>query len=149
MKHIFLSLALGIAILFGMGIGTETAKELFKAIYPKSTDKNLHDLSLKINVNLPKMVDDQTRLDRTVSEAGRKFTFFHSLPFHKSSDIDSQKIHDFMEPIIREKYCTSADMKNFIKYDVTTSFVYRGNDGLEVTRFIIKPKDCEQVIKTQ
>lgn len=122
--------------------------ELFKAIYPKSVDKQLHELSMRINVNLPKMVDDQTRLDRTVSEAGRQFTFFHTLPFHGSYDIDSQKLHDFMEPVILERYCKSADMQNFRKYDVTANFVYLGKNGVEVTRFIIKPKHCETVTKS-
>lgn len=141
MNKLIIGIGLGGVVVVGMIVGKYISKEI---ILTPDIDEELVKVSENINANLPMMVDKDTRLDKTLGESGKKFTYFYTFPSHTSSDIDSQALRDAIAPIVRSSFCNSNDMHHFIKKGVTTNYIYHGNDGAEVTRIVVAPTDCSK-----
>ena len=131
-------LLLLVAMVFGKVIGRAAGDAATKP----DIDKVLSNAASQINANLPMMVDKETRLDTTMGGPGKRFTYFYTFPEYGSADLDAGEVHNLLSATVPKNVCGSTDMKPMFKLGVTAIYVYRGNDGVEITRLSITPQSC-------
>jgi len=107
-----------------------------------SIEQYLLNASNEINKDLPRMLDNNIRLDTTFAGPGREFTYYFSLMSHNSSEIDQVNFYKEMTRQLRTTACSDKNMALYISNGVTFIFKYRGKDGLFFAEIPIKPKDC-------
>jgi hypothetical protein len=107
-----------------------------------SFEEKLVQVASKLNERFPIMLDKDTRIDTTVAGPGRTFTYFYTFPSHASDDFDPEALHAALEPAVRQSECGIPQMRELFQAGVTAYFVYRGNDGVEITRTSVSPSDC-------
>lgn len=107
-----------------------------------SFETKLVQVASKLNERFPTMLDKETRIDRAVAGPGRTFTYFYTFPSHASAEFDAEALHAALEPAVRRSECAIPQMRELFEVGVTAYFIYRGNDGVEITRASVSPSDC-------
>ena len=97
----------------------------------------------------PKMVDKDTRWDTTAVGPGARVTYYYSFPHYSSQDITAAWLETNLKSVVKNGVCTSKDMKPSLQYGGTYVYVYRGNDGAEITRFTFSQHDCNLPSQSQ
>jgi hypothetical protein len=88
------------------------------------------------------MVDQYTRLDRSVAGPGARLTYFYSFPNYSSRVVGRGWLLANLLPVVKKGVCASKEMKTTLQYGGTYVYAYSGNDSLEITRFEINKNDC-------
>jgi hypothetical protein len=102
----------------------------------------LAELADSTNKKLPIMLDKETRWDKTEASSGLRLNYFYTLPNYSSRDVEPNDIQTNAKPDVIKNACTNKEMKPSLQLGVTHGYVYRGNDGVEITRFEINKNDC-------
>lgn len=131
-----------IVILLAMGVGKVAGRSAVESMYSTDIEKTLVEVASKTNSTLPMMVDKETRLDTTMGGPGKKFSYFYTFPAYASTDVNPSDIHAYLSRNVTKNVCGSTDMKPLFQAGVTAVYIYRGNDGVEITRLNITPGDC-------
>ena len=97
----------------------------------------------------PRMVDEDTRWDTTAVGPGARVTYYYSFPNYSSQDITAVWLETNVKSVVKNGVCTSKDMKPSLQYGGTYVYVYRGNDGAEITRFTFSQHDCNLPSQSQ
>lgn len=93
------------------------------------------------------MIDDDTRLDKTVAGPGAVLTYLYSFPKRSSREISQDAIHAKVQPEVTNIVCRDQDNAPWLDDGITFVYAYRGNDGTEVARFSVSKVDCALVGK--
>lgn len=128
---------------------TPQEDSLLQGIQPEAasatyTDTELAEIASQINarLQLPRMVDNVTRLDRTVG-AENILQYQYTLVNIPTANISEQILKDKLEKDIVNNVCTSKELvKHFIHKGVTVSYAYYGNDGRLIGVISVAPSQC-------
>jgi hypothetical protein len=97
-------------------------------------------LANKTNESLPKMIDQETRLDSTVGSIN-SFQFNYTLINHTGAS--GKSISKELEERVTKHMCTSKDMlETFIRRRATVTFSYLGKDKKNIAKFSVSPSQC-------
>ncbi|WP_067587339.1 DUF2569 domain-containing protein [Endozoicomonas ascidiicola] len=77
----------------------------------------------QINMNLPMMVDEETRLDLTMG-LDHSFLYKYTLVNFKADELDSEYLYSVMKPMLTENVCTNEDMKVFLELNIPVEYAY-------------------------
>ena len=137
-----------IAILIAAAIGKGIGKAAFSPSQPSAQqieeklNEGFTNAAEQSNKRGPVMLDQDTRLDKTVAGPGARVTYFYSFPKHSSQDITAIWLHENIEPVVRKSACASKEMRPSLQYGGVYVYSYSGNNGTEITRFEFKQHDC-------
>lgn len=134
MKH----LVLGVAALLMMSFNAQ-AEELLS---DDEIQSSLIAVANEMNQMTPIMVDDDTRLDSTIA-LKRSFLYLYTLVGYTADQLDPELFLQAIEPLLLQELCSSEDMAGFLDNDIDTIYVYRGNDGNQITSVTIRAGDCD------
>ncbi|MBN2016971.1 MAG: hypothetical protein JW794_02375 [Candidatus Cloacimonetes bacterium] len=98
------------------------------------TEQELQEIAEELTAECPKIVDENTQLDRATAGPGLKLTYFYTILQVAVNALTPENLNNLKETL-RENYRTSEDMKPFRDSRVTLVFVYydkNGNDLLKV-----------------
>jgi len=133
-----------IALFFGKIIGN-TAVEVFNSSGEKS---NLNSMLMKsaseINVNLPMMIDAETRLDATVG-MNRIMRYNYTLINYSINEISAQDIQDSLTKKVTNYVCTTDGMKFFVNNNITVTYAYYSKEGKEITTIPVPSTKCKGI----
>lgn len=118
----------------GNAVGTESHK--------KRVDESLTKIVKKTNESLPKFIDKVTRWDSISAEVGQKVTFYYTATTISSNDVPDQVFRQNFAPTLHKEACLNKDLKDLYENGVTLTFSYKGNDGLNLGRVTMTPKQC-------
>lgn len=96
----------------------------------------------QINAQVPKMIDNDTRLDKATVGPGPRLTYHYTLPNRKSDEIDADMMLSILKPDIAAKVCSNEEMKTILQYGGIYTYSYAGNDNLNILTFDIVGQDC-------
>jgi protein TonB len=99
--------------------------------------------SKKINPTLPRMIDEETRLDTSAAGPGKVFTYFYTLISHASSDFDAKEFSEAIAPDMKKDACSDKNVHRLLQDGVVINYVFRGNDGKEIARLATTFADCD------
>lgn len=137
-----------IAAAIGGGIGKQVGKEALAPAKPPAQQieekliEAFNKAAEQSNRLGPRMVDKDTRWDTTAVGPGARITYYYSFLNYSSRDIESAWLDANLKSIVKNGVCTDKDMKPSLQYGGTYVYVYRGNDGAEITRFTFNRHDC-------
>lgn len=145
-------IAVLIAIAVGGGIGKIVGRSVGEATFgtSKPTQQQIDEALIKgfrqaseqSNRNSPQMVDKDTRLDTTTVGPGARLTYFYTLINYTSRDITASWLDQNLKSTLKNRVCTNVDVKLSLQYGATYVYVYRGNDGAEISRFTFNRHRC-------
>lgn len=133
MKHLVLS----VTALLMMSFNAQ-AEELLS---DDEIQSSLIAVANEMNQMTPIMVDDDTRLDSTIA-LKRSFLYLYTLVGYTADQLDPELFLQAIEPLLLQELCSSEDMAGFLDNDIDTIYVYRGNDGNQITSVTIRASDC-------
>lgn len=134
-----------------VGIGVFIVPELpvykqYKASEVESRLIESFELAAKqINAQVPKMIDNDTLLDKATVGPGPRLTYHYTLPNRKSDEIDADMMLSILKPDIAAKVCSNEEMKNTLHYGGIYTYSYSGNDNVNILTFDIVGQDCGPV----
>jgi hypothetical protein len=130
--------AAGIGDVLGALIGKSGAAD-----HEIAVDDVLAKVSTQINKKLPTAVDSDTRLDKVTSEPGRHFIYHYTVLGSHSDDINPESFDKAIRPQLKSRLCNSAEMQNFLKSDVTISYLYKDKNGQPIGNAKFAPSECD------
>lgn len=113
-----------------------------------SVKSDLSAASSQMNMSLPQLVDDNTRLDRT-SVVDTSFVYHFTLLQFPAEDIDSNNFSDVMRAELHDSICQSEEMDVFIGNDIPLIYAYSGMYGESLASVIIDKNSCSYHINAQ
>jgi hypothetical protein len=138
-------LALLAAILAALslsGCGDREAEEAKRT--EEALIKGFTQVADEFNAKGPTMMDEHTRLDSTKVGPGARISYFYSLPKYASADFADMDFLAEVSPEIKKGTCNDADIKKTLEQGATYSFIYSGNDGVEIARLDLTQDVCAQ-----
>lgn len=135
-----------IALSFSNVIGKYlSSKYLVETSSKSSNEGDIDDILIQtssmLNKKLPMMVNKDTRLDST-SGIGKEFHYLYTLISFSLSEIDRKEFKRKMSPLIKNKTCSTASTKSFLKIGVTLKFIYYGKNGNKIMSIKVTPSQC-------
>jgi len=98
--------------------------------------------SKRINSQLPLMLNEETRLDATITANNHLF-FQYTLVNYKSNELYKDDVKSLAETIAKYNICLNQDFKKFLQEGVKISSLYFGKDGILIAKITIDSKFCE------
>jgi len=93
------------------------------------------------NKNLPQMIDEETRLDKTVALPNKTIQLHHTLVNLAKDEIDLETGRNSMYPRILNNIKTNPNFQDFRNNQVTFEYVYHDKNGIEVLTMVFEYKD--------
>ena len=106
-----------------------------------AADPRLVQISKEMNKQLPMMVDEYTRLDSTFPGPSMQIAYYYTLVKMPGKAMDQRAIRDFSDTIIKG-VCATPTSTKVLDAGVIMEYIYKLNDGTELTRFEIRKSDC-------
>jgi len=95
----------------------------------------------ELNINLPMMVDGETRLDSSIG-INRTFRYNYTLINYAAEDVDADQFKVNMESTLINSFCTTKEMEVFTKNDVPVTYAYHGKNGKQITTITVNSSQC-------
>jgi hypothetical protein len=97
---------------------------------------------MKAKLKLPVQVDDDTRLDDVRALSPKELGYFMTLTKVTKAQADATGIAKPLEANLRGNACKDANYARFFKAGIALRITYQSQDGPEVARVVMLPKDC-------
>lgn len=138
-------------ILFGCG--PKEQEEIVEPLAPPTKPvevqpnliKNIAEIVKKGNVNLPMMVDKQTRLDKVEAGPGAQINYLYTLPDYSSFDVSADWISTDVKPKVTKDVCDTAVLRKLLASGATLEYAYKGKDGVDINKFQVQDFNCKQI----
>jgi hypothetical protein len=95
----------------------------------------------KMNAKLPKLIDNETRMEKMIVGPGKKVTYVYTLVVRSSSEMDANAFYNDLRPYFINNIC-KGDMKDALKMGVTFIYSYYGNDNGHIADIPITAAGC-------
>jgi hypothetical protein len=117
------------------------------AVFSSSFARNLSERDLiqvsdKLNKRCPVMVDQETRMDNVTAGPGLVFSYNYTFIKHRSTDVNKQEFVSAQRNGLMGTVCASPDLAKFLKSNVTVKYVYKGYDGGVIGVIPFSRRDC-------
>lgn len=94
-----------------------------------------------MNKTLPKMTDDETRLDKVTSE-GKKMTFNYTLVQFDNLSMTKQKLRKLIYNDTKSQVCADKETQGLLKKGVVIAYNYQGENHKPIDTFMFDAKVC-------
>lgn len=149
--------AVVVVLLLGIGVGKLAGRGGAEAVFDATTEEGLAKAVTLTNQQLPRMVDESTRLDRVSREPGRVLTYHYTLvgyyepnpdpsglidPFEA---VDPLRIYDDLDGFksrIANGACESPSTRAFLADKVTVVYQYSDVHARKRFDVTITPERC-------
>jgi hypothetical protein len=95
----------------------------------------------EINKTCPFMVDENTRLDNTMSTSKSDFQYNYTLINHNKEEVNVTELESFLKQQLINNIKTSPDMKFFRDNNITMGYNYKDKNGSYFLKLLIRPED--------
>jgi hypothetical protein len=106
-----------------------------------NTESDLDRAVREINANVPKMVDEATRLDSASAGPRRRLTYNLTLISMKAQAIDRVAWKQNVVPTIRTNMAQTKGMHTLLAAGVTVASRYSSSDGVLIDEIVMKPEE--------
>jgi hypothetical protein len=109
-----------------------------------SYDAAMMKAASEINESCPMMIDQDTRLDNTLSLPGNVFQYNYTLVNLIKDSIDIGAFQAYMEPLVVNNVKSNPDMQYQRDNEATLAYQYKDKHGVFIVKLLVKP---EQYLK--
>jgi hypothetical protein len=93
------------------------------------------------NKDFPKMIDSETRLDKTMALPNKIFQYHFTLINHSKDEINSETLKNNIQASILNNLKTNSVFNDFRNYKVTIEYLYHDKNNNEVLKLTYEPND--------
>lgn len=129
-------------------VGWRGGKALARSHYHEqlnNADKLIDAVVVAINKRAPQMVDSDTRLDNAAGVAGT-LIYYYTLPRVSYLQLAPSELRAEVQPVIRNRMCTSPESTFLLSKGVKVKMVYRDKFGKQFMELPIQAADCAGVL---
>ena len=135
-----LKITLGIIVAFaGIILSLILFRSWYNTKYSVLADEEVMALVNEMNEGLPKMLDDDTRLERIEGGPGKRLTYVCTMVNYSSSDISKAAFDREVAPYIKQSLMTNKALYPLFKKKIAIVYRYEGNDGVYVSEVLMRP----------
>jgi hypothetical protein len=93
------------------------------------------------NKDFPKMIDSETRLDKTLALPNKVFQYHFTLINHSKDEINPEELKKGLQAAVLNNLKTNSVFDDFRNYKVTVEYLYHDKNNDEILRLIYEPND--------
>ena len=109
----------------------------------ESADAETLAAGMKAKMTLPVQVDADTRLDDVRAVAKKELGYFLTLTTMTKAKVDANpSFAGLLESNLRGGACANPNYVKLFKAGISVRVVYQTQDGVEVRKIALAPKDC-------
>jgi len=113
--------------------------------YLQVEERSIDQAVAASNEGLPKMIDEETRLDSVaIDQKLKSYSLNMSLINLAQSEIDVSVIHEIFETSIKPSSCSNEIFKVFFTEGYKINYIYKDKSATVVAKYTINPADCKQ-----
>ena len=94
-----------------------------------------------LNVDLPKMVDAETRLDKVTADPGH-LVYWHTFTKVARDQIALADFYATMRPALTKRACENAPTRSALEQGISLIYVYASSDTMRVGSIGVSRSDC-------
>ncbi|MDZ7623041.1 MAG: hypothetical protein U5J96_01150 [Ignavibacteriaceae bacterium] len=110
---------------------------------PKSVDEQLKMISAQVNKQCPILIDNETRLDSTVSGSDKMMIYYYTLTQQLKTNINIDEAREFLTYQIINYIRTKDEMRFMRENDVTFRYKYKDKAFVDVLDIVITESDYD------
>ena len=103
----------------------------------------LADLAQKLDKQLPKEVDPETRWDHVSAGPGRKFNLSYTLLHVNAADVNRSTLASGI-PAIKQRACSDPEMREMLDKGVVVALAYQSSDERPIVEIAVGLTDCQR-----
>jgi len=116
----------------------------FTVGYLEAEERSIDQAVAASNEGLPKMIDEETRLDSVaIDQKLKSYSLNMSLVNLAQSEIDVGFIYETFETSIKPTSCSNEAFKVFFTEGYKVNYVYKDKAGQLVAKYTVNPADCQ------
>ena len=126
-------------------IGGAVGKVLGKAVgkSDEDWDSALAKEAQKLNLQLPKMIDPETRLDKVIAAPNKNVTYQHTMVNYAEGEIDLAYFYSVYKRDLMSRVCANEGMKPMIAAGVQVAYVYKTKDAKHIGTIRVNAAECK------
>lgn len=105
-------------------------------------DEVLNQLSEKENRQLPRMVNAEMRLDKTVAKPGKHFIRQYTLLNGASAENNRTQFETVIMPDLKNAMCRDQSVNMLLKNGVAVTYQYQSDDAQPIGSIALAPSAC-------
>ena len=102
----------------------------------------------RLNARGSVMLDDETSWDHSEAGPGARITYYYSFPNYASDEFAPDRLIEALKPGMVSDLCKNPEVRPPLEEGGVFTFVYAGNDAIEITRFDVSKQDCGDASQT-
>ena len=108
-----------------------------------SSNSSLRKIANKLNKDLPKMLDDITRLDKVTSD-NNILTYQYSIVHYDTKYMNENTLNNIKKSVIKSS-CEGSNNDIYLKNGVIFKYVYLGNLEKELITVVVTKDNCRKI----
>ncbi len=129
-----------ISVIIGVGVLFIIIWGMMKLSEP-SVEKIIEEMSVKLNAQLPMMVDGETRLDSVTPGESKSFTYNYTLVKAEVEKLNPGEMRVLLKPMVKNKIASITELRALLDDGVTITYTYNDRNGRLVTSFDLTAED--------
>jgi hypothetical protein len=109
---------------------------------PDDAERVLADAAERMNSQLPRMIDEVTRLEAVVAGPGKRLTYLYTLTDTPASDYSWTPIANALRQEVAAHLCGNRQTLDILRREVLIGQQYSGNDGKLIGSLSFTASDC-------
>lgn len=130
-----------------IGKGVDKVENYYSNMFHRSVARGLYEgfkkTAEKLNRRGPVMKNKYVRFDKSEAGPGARMTNFYTLVKHPARDYDRARLSAEITAKLVRSLCDNNKIKPSLVLGATYAFVYRGNDGVEVSHIEVNEHSCD------
>jgi|CXWL01.1.fsa_nt_gi hypothetical protein len=126
----------------------EDSKPKIEIIKQKDIDNKINQRLIEtantLNQNLPKTIDDETRLERVVAENLALAYHYTLVNQSGAASFDEVSFKENMHPILTRQICDNDQLQATKRHNIGSIFKYYDTAGNFLASISINPRDCQE-----
>lgn len=102
----------------------------------------LNQLSEKENRQLPRMINAEMRLDKTVAQPGKRFVRQYTLLNDASAESNRTQFDTMLSSDLKDAMCRDPSVNMLLKNGVSVTYQYQSNNAQPIGSIELAPSAC-------
>jgi hypothetical protein len=109
----------------------------------QSVDAVLAQVSEQQNRNLPRVLNEDKRLDKVIALPGQHFIRQYTILSDLSGKGSRTELNNSPQASLKNEICSDKSLAMFFKSGVLVTYQYQSQNGKEIGKIDVSPSDCK------
>ncbi|HPB69062.1 MAG TPA: hypothetical protein PLT76_03110 [Candidatus Omnitrophota bacterium] len=130
-----------VAVFVGLILSLMLFRSWYNTKHSVAADEEVMAVVNELNAQLPKMLDDDTRLERIEGGPGKKLVYICTMVNYSSQDISKELFDKEVAPYVKQGLQTDRTLYPLFRKGITIVYRYFGSDGVYISEVVKRPHE--------